>query len=102
MHQFKDSTGRVWSIAMSMAQAKKLKEHPQLKIDVLDGGDSLMRLATNPYDTANALYLLCEAQCLKSEVTDEQFGEALAGDVIDEATKALMNELVLFFPKRQR
>jgi hypothetical protein len=87
---------------MSLGAAKKLKDHPQLKLDVLDGGESLMKLATDPYTTANVLYLLCEAQCEKAGVTDEQFGEALAGDVIDEAAQALMDELVDFFPKRQR
>jgi len=100
MHKFTDSAGREWQIAMSLGQARKLKD--AIGIDVLDGGDSLAKLVTDPYTTANALYLLCESQAVKADVTDEQFGESLAGDAIDLATTALMDELVDFFPKRQR
>lgn len=100
MHPFKDAAGREWQIRMSIGQARKLKD--DIGIDVLDGGDSLSKLATDPYTTANCLYILCESQANESGVSDEQFGESLAGDVIDSATEALLAELVDFFPKRQR
>lgn len=100
MHSFHDSQGRKWSLSLSLAQAKKLKD--TLGVDLLDGGPSINRLASDPYTVANVLYLLCESQAAAAGVTDEQFGEALAGDAIDDATEALLNALVDFFPKRQR
>lgn len=99
MRKFKDATGREWSLSMNIGQARRLKE---IEVDVLDGGESLTKMATDPYTTANALYVLCESQAKAAEITDEQFGELLAGDVIDAATEALLAELVDFFPKRQR
>lgn len=100
MHKFKDAAGREWELDFSLGMAAKLKD--DLSVDVLDGGESLTKLATDPYTTANVLYLICEEQATKAEVTDEQFGRLLKGDVIDSATEALLAELVDFFPKRQR
>ncbi len=41
-----------------------------------------------------------EAQA--KNVTDEDFGRALGGDVLDHATTALLEELVDFFPSGKR
>lgn len=100
MHKFKDAAGREWELDFSLGMAAKLKD--ELQVDVLDGGESLTKLATDPYTTANVLYLICEEQATKAGVSDEQFGRLLKGDTIDDATEALLAELVDFFPKRQR
>ena len=100
MHKFKDAGNKEWEIDFSLGMAAKLKD--DLGIDVLDGGDSLTKLATDPYTTANALYVICEEQAVKAGISDEQFGRLLKGDVIDSAAEALLAELVDFFPKRQR
>jgi hypothetical protein len=99
MRKFNDSEGREWSIAVNIGSAKRLKD--QLQIDLLDPA-SLQRLSDSPYDVANALFVLCEAQAKATTTSEEQFGAALSGDAIEEATDALMLEIVDFFPKRQR
>lgn len=100
MKSFTDSSGKTWNISLNLAQAKKVKE--RIGIDFLDGGQSLNRLATDPYILADTLFVLCESQATAANVTDLQFGEALSGDPIEAATDALLNELVDFFPSRQR
>lgn len=100
MRPFKDKEGREWRLEMNVAQAKRLKD--RLDIDVLDGGHSVNKLAQDPYTAANVLYVLCEQQATAAGISDEQFGALLAGDSFDDATTALLEELVDFFPKRQR
>ena len=100
MHKFRDGQGREWCVSLNIAQARKVKE--QLDgLNLLDA-EQLQRLAEDPYTAANVLYVLCERQCQAAGVTDEQFGEALAGDSFEEAVAALLQELVDFFPSRQR
>lgn len=100
MKKFKDAAGREWAVVLNLAAAKKLKD--ELEIDLLDGGESMQRLAADPYTMANVLWLLCEKQAIAQNITDEQFGEALAGDPIDEATTALLEAIIDFFPQGRR
>jgi hypothetical protein len=48
------------------------------------------------------LYAVCQPQALREQVSDEAFGQALAGDVIDRATTALLEGLIEFFPEPRR
>ena len=100
MHKFKDCEGREWSLQVNVAAARELRD--RLDIDLLDGGQSLQKLADDPYTAANVLYVLCERQAKAREISDEQFGEALAGDSFEDATTALLEEVIDFFPRRQR
>ncbi len=90
---------REWTLQMNVAQARQLKD--RLDLDVFDV-QSLQRLAGDPYTAANVLYVLCEKQAHAAEINDEQFGELLAGDSFEPAVEALLQEIVDFFPKRQR
>ncbi|MBQ6473453.1 MAG: hypothetical protein IJJ33_15815 [Victivallales bacterium] len=56
----------------------------------------------DPCLLCDILYAIHQPEAGKLGITDTQFGEALAGDSIEEATDALMNELIDFFPNRQR
>src|SRR5687768_6394236 len=100
MRTFKDTVGRTWNVALNIGTAKRIKE--AMGLDLLDNGQSIQQIAGDPYLMGNVLFVICEAQCKQLDVTDEQFGESLAGDVIDDALTALVEELVDFFPKRQR
>lgn len=99
MHKFKDREGHEWTLQMTVAQARQLKD--RLSLDVFDV-QSLQQLAEDPFTAANVLYVLCEKQAQAAEISDEQFGERLAGDSFEEAITALLEEFVDFFPKRQR
>ena len=50
----------------------------------------------------SAMYAVCKPQADKEEVTDEQFGEGLAGDSIAEATNALIEAIVAYLPEQKR
>ena len=46
----------------------------------------------------DVLYVVCKRQADSAGVTDEQFGRAMAGDAVDAATKAFLEELADFTP----
>lgn len=102
MHKFKDCEGREWGIAVNVSSVKRVKDALQLDLLAVADGKLLTELSDDPLLLCNVLYVLCEKQCEAIGVSDEQFGEGLAGDAIADATKALMEELVDFFPPGRR
>ena len=50
----------------------------------------------------DVLYAVCKPQADKLGITDEDFGEAMAGDTIEHATTALLEEVINFFPESKR
>jgi hypothetical protein len=66
------------------------------------GGKLLERLVSDPVLLCDVLYAVCKAEADAKNVSDEDFGRALAGDAIDAATTALLEELVDFFPHAKR
>ena len=110
MRTFKDNAGRMWSVTLNVLQMKRIRAH--LGIDLvnvitLDAGgkvkvDLVDRIANDPCLLVDILWVCVEDEAKAAGVTDEEFGRALAGDAIDEATKALLDELVDFFPGVKR
>jgi len=101
MHTFEDSQGRTWAVAINVAAARRVRS--LLKIDLLaliaDGMKPLGALLCDPMRLVDVLYVLCERQAKDAGVTDEQFGEAMYGDALDQAIAAFFEALVDFFPK---
>lgn len=103
MHRFTDAEGRVWTIGVNVTTLKKVRG--ALDVNLLDIADKskdlLERLQTDPILLADCLWVLCEdqAKARNPAVTDEDFGRALAGDAIEQATAALLDELMDFFPR---
>jgi len=102
MHAFKDNAGRNWTVAVTVGSVKRVRS--MLNVDLLDAaeGKVFARLATDPVLLCDVLYCVCKPDLDAAGVTDEQFGEALAGDAIEHATEALLEDLVDFFPKARR
>ena len=110
MRTFKDCEGRTWSVTLNVLQMKRIRAH--LGIDLvnvitLDAGgkvkvDLVDRIANDPCLLVDILGVCVEDEAKAAGVTDEEFGRALAGDAIDEATTALLDELVDFFPGAKR
>lgn len=98
MRTFKDNAGRTWTISLTVAAVKRVRD--LAKIDLLDlaNGRVLERLVADPVTLCDALYAACKPQADAEGITDEAFGEAMAGDAIEHASKALVEELIQFFP----
>ena len=103
MRSFKDNADRTWTVTLNVYAVKKVRD--LLGVDLLDlGGDAkddnglLYRLIADPVLLVDVLYVVCQEQADEANVTDEQFGRAMAGDAIDGATKAFLEELADFTP----
>jgi len=97
MRTFVDASGRTWTIAINVAQVKRVRD--ALKIDLLDlDKDLALELINDPVKLVDVIYVLCRDQALSATVSDEDFGRGMAGDAIDGATRALLEELADFFP----
>ena len=105
MRSFKDNADRTWTITLNVYAVKKVRD--LLRVDLLDlgGGEEakpgvglLYRLIADPVLLVDVLYVVCKEQADGANVTDEQFGRSMAGDAIDAATRAFLEELADFTP----
>ena len=97
-----DTTGRSWTTNISVGTIKRVKEITGRNLMDLAGGELAAEVMGDPCLLCDILYAIHKPEAARLGVTDAQFGEALAGDSIEEATDALMAELIDFFPNRQR
>ena len=110
MKTFTDSKGRNWEVELNIRQMKRVRD--TLGIDLVnvistgkDGTvstDMLERVESDPILLVDILWVLCEGQAKPAGVTDDDFGSSLAGDSIEDATRAFLDELVDFFPGARR
>ncbi len=102
MQKFVDATGRVWVVEINVATIKRVRTLAGINLLEVVEGELIERLSSDPVLLCDVLYAVCQPQAAKEDVSDEAFGEGLAGDAITEATTALIEALVAFFPEPRR
>lgn len=109
MKSFTDNLGRAWTLVVNVAAIKRVRALCGVDlnsiIEVEDGKPTtklLERLSTDPVLLVDVLYAVCKSECDSKNVTDEDFGAAMAGDAIENATAALLDEVIDFFPAAKR
>lgn len=102
MRTFHDNDGREWIISLNVAAVKRIRD--LAKIDVFSGGIQkfLEDVSANPVILVDALYAALLPQAEKRGISGEAFAESIAGDVIEAASDAFLEELVDFFPSARR
>jgi len=102
MKTFTDTQGRTWTVTINVDAVRRVRS--LLNVNILDvvEGPLLERLVTDPVLLCDILFALCQPEAQSKNVSDEDFGRALGGDVLDGATTALLEELVDFFPSGKR
>lgn len=98
MKTFTDNAGRTWTLAINVDAVKRVRG--LLDVDLLEvvEGKLIDRLIRDPVLLCDVVYVVCKPEADAQNVTDEDFGRAMAGDAIEGATKALLEELVGFSP----
>lgn len=96
MQIFKDRQGREWTVELTLGSVRRIKN--LVGVDLLDIANEKIfeGLANDPEQLVNVVFAACKPQAEKNNVTDIDFGEAMAGDTIAAATGALLEELVNF------
>ena len=102
MKTFTDNAGRSWDISVTVDAVKRVRS--LLDVDLMDAasGKLIQELAEDPVLLCDVIYCIVKPQADEREVTDEDFGKAMAGDAIDQATTAFLEDLVNFFPSLRR
>ena len=102
---FKDKSGRSWDCTLSIAALKRIKT--MLDVDLLDllaGGsvaEGVKRVILSPQSACDVLYVAVKPQADAAGLTDEQFGELLAGHVLADGLADLLTEIEVFFGATQ-
>lgn len=110
MKSFTDNAGRVWTLAVNVAAIKRVRAICDVDLNSIvemDAGNKpsaklLERLSTDPVLLVDVLYAVCKPEADAKNIGDEDFGRAMAGDAIDHATAALLDEIIDFFPEAKR
>jgi len=100
MRTFTDNTGRAWTIAIHVLAVKRVRSLVGVDLYALvgEGFAGLQKLLADPVSLVDVIYCLCKEEADKRSTTDEDFGRAMAGDSIERATHAFIDELIDFFP----
>ena len=99
MPAFKDTNGHEWLVKLDGPKIREVRQACNVDLGALDGS-VFDRLDRDPVLLVDVLWVLCRGQA--NGITDVQFGEALVGDPIEAATKALVDAVTDFFPSRKR
>lgn len=102
MHTFSDATGRTWSVAITVDTIKRVRALVQVDLLEAVSGTLLERLASDPVLLCDVLFAAVKTEADARQVSDVDFGRAMAGDAIEQATRALLEDLVDFFPQPKR
>jgi hypothetical protein len=102
MKSFTDNAGRTWKVTINVETIRRVRA--LLNLNLLDAveGVLLERLVHDPVLLCDVLFAIVKPEAESRAVADADFGAALAGDSIDQATRALLEELVDFFPRERR
>ena len=100
MRQFKDNAGRTWTVEINVAALKRVRGLTGVDLMQVIEGTLIEKLIRDPVLLCDVVYTVCktEADTRTPPVSDEEFGRAMAGDAIEAATSAVLEELVGFCP----
>ena len=102
MKTFNDNAGRAWTVTVNVDAIKRVKSLLAVNLMEAVEGKLLERLVSDPVLLCDVIYAVCKPEADAKSIGDEDFGRSMAGDAIDLATTALLEELCDFFPKGRR
>ena len=102
MKTFVDNAGRTWTVAINVDAIKRVRDLADVNLLEVIEGKLLERLIGDPVLLCDVIYSVCKPEADAKNVTDVDFGRAMAGDAIDGGTTALLEDLVDFFPQGRR
>ena len=112
MKTFRDTAGREWAVTIDVNAIKRVLKAPiehlgePIKVNLLalvePDGDLLKKLVEYPPLVCDIAYAICKPQCDTKNVSDEEFGRAMGGDVLEQVLELILEETVDFFPQGRR
>jgi hypothetical protein len=112
MKTFRDTASREWAITVDVGAIKRVMKAPiehlgePLKVNLLalvePESELLKKLVEYPPLVCDIAYAILKPQCDEKNVTDEDFGRAMGGDVLEKVLDLILEETVDFFPQARR
>jgi hypothetical protein len=104
MASFTDRNGKDWTIKVNPSTLARVEDRlgVDFATDPEDDGGPIIRIATDCMFCFRVLWVLCESQADERSVTSEEFGDALVGDALGKAQRALCDAIVAFYPSESR
>ncbi len=100
--RFKDTKGRDWSCEVTTTTLKRVKSLCDVQLVDTIGGPLAHKLAADPVLLCEVLTAVVKPQLEAAGVSDDEFGDALSGDVLEGAVMALLEGVIEFLPKAKR
>lgn len=101
MPSFKDAAGREWLVKLSGPRIDEVNK--ATGVNLVSLSDPVFpKFAEDMSLIPRCLWLICRKQAMQSNVDAEQFGEAVAGDCLEQAVSALTEAILDFFPQSTR
>ncbi len=98
MRQFKDNAGRIWTVDINVATLKRVRGLTGVDLMQVIEGTLIEKFIRDPVLLCDVVYAVCKPEADSAKVSDEEFGKAMAGDAIEAATGAVLDELISFCP----
>ena len=98
MRSFKDNQGRQWSVEINVTAIKRVRGLTGEDLMQVIEGTLIEKLIRDPVLLCDVVYAICKPEADSRNVSDEEFGRAMAGDAIEAATQAVLDELISFCP----
>ena len=102
MKTFTDNANRSWNISVTVDAVKRVRSLLDVDLTEAAAGKLIQELSDNPVLLCDVIYCIIKPQADEKDISDEDFGRAMAGDAIDQATTAFLEDLVNFFPSRKK
>lgn len=93
------ANGKEWKVSLDAPTITELRKELEVDFGAVDG-KVFERMEADPVLLVNVLWVICRGQA--NGMKDEDFGRALVGDAIEDATKALNQAWLDFFPTGKR
>ena len=104
MKKFTDKNKNDWILNLTVGTAKRVKADCGIDliniIDIKTGAEKsiLEELATNPILLVDVLFSLCRKQAEEKGIDDFAFADIFDGETIQNASEALVEEIINFSP----
>ena len=98
MRQFKDNAGRIWTVDINVTTLKRVRGLTGVDLMQVIEGTLIEKFIRDPVLLCDVVYAVCKPEADSAKVSDEEFGKAMAGDAIEAATGAVLDELISFCP----
>lgn len=102
MKAFNDSTGARWEISITALSVRRVRVALNVDLLTILGGELSQKIQHDPVLLVDVLWAICQTDAEQRKISVEQFVDRFFGDALSDATAALLDAVIEFFPKAKR